>query len=210
MLTRDTVLGVAKPADSVPIELQVYPSAVISTDQPNATNELPRWLRISLRISTITALIMFIGGPVVMAFGGVARDDLLNDDDDKICDQQYIKYASRPWDDGSYIAGRPGRYHAQCRLLVTWSYILTVAGSISIVRTFIEIIPPYGVRCCPPASIYAMRTIISAVAFLLYLSGAIILGRSPVIIGPDDGARAIWSLALAAICQLATARLEAV
>ena len=70
---------VTKSAYSLPIELQVYPSAVASSDRPNATNELPRWLLISLRICQITAWIMLIGGPVAMAFGGVVRDDLLNE-----------------------------------------------------------------------------------------------------------------------------------
>lgn len=64
-------------ADSVPTELQVHPSAVASSCQPNATNELPKWLMTVLRICQITAWLMLIGGPVAMAFGGVLRDDLL-------------------------------------------------------------------------------------------------------------------------------------
>ncbi|OBT75460.1 hypothetical protein VF21_04888 [Pseudogymnoascus sp. 05NY08] len=132
-----------KSTDSVPIELQVHPSTVASSDRPNSMNELHKWLLTSLRICQITAWLMLIGGPVAMAFGGVVRDDLLHDDDDGACDQNYIKDASDPWDDGSYITGRPGRYHAQCRLLLAWTYIVTVAGSISIARAFIEVIRPY-------------------------------------------------------------------
>ncbi|OBT49066.1 hypothetical protein VE00_00099 [Pseudogymnoascus sp. WSF 3629] len=100
---------------------------MVSSGRPNATNELPKWLMTSLQICQITAWLMLIGGPVAMAFAGVVRDNLLNDDDDNACDQKYIKDASDPWDDGRYITGRPGRYHTQCRLLLTWTYIITVA-----------------------------------------------------------------------------------
>ncbi|KAL5354333.1 hypothetical protein ACLOAV_000422 [Pseudogymnoascus australis] len=195
-------MAVAKSVDAIPIELQIHPSAVASSDQPNATNDLPRWLMTSLRICQITAWLMLIGGPVAMAFGGVIRDDLLNDDDDDACDLIYIKDASDPWDDASYITGRPGRYHAQCRLLLTWTYIVTVAGSTSIARAFIEVIRPFQFHYWSPAFIYAMRTSFSVIACLLYLSGAVILGRSPLIIGPasNEGIRALYSLCLAAIC----------
>ncbi|OBT61728.1 hypothetical protein VE03_09192 [Pseudogymnoascus sp. 23342-1-I1] len=190
-------------ADGIPIELQVHSSAVASSVRPNPTNDLPRWLLTSLRICQFTAWLILIGGPVAMAFGGVVKDDLLNDDDDDACDLIYIKDASDPWDDGSYIAGRPGRYHAQCRLLLTWTYIVTVAGSISIVRAFIEVIRPYQFYgYLSPAFIYAMRTFFSVIVRLRYLAGAIILGRSPLIIGPasNEGIRALYSLCLAAIC----------
>jgi hypothetical protein len=61
------------------IGLQVHPSTMASSGRPNATNELPKWLMTSLQICQITAWLMLIGGPVAMAFGGVVRDNLLNE-----------------------------------------------------------------------------------------------------------------------------------
>lgn len=72
-------MTVAKSVDAIPIELQIHPSTVASPDRPNTTNDLPIWLLTSLRIGQITAWLMLIGGPVAMAFGGVIRDDLLNE-----------------------------------------------------------------------------------------------------------------------------------
>lgn len=74
-----TAMAVAKSVDAIPIELQIHPSTVASSDRPNATNDLPGWLMTNLRICQITAWLMLIGGPVAMAFGGVIRDDLLNE-----------------------------------------------------------------------------------------------------------------------------------
>ena len=55
---------------------------------------------------------------------------------------------------------------------------------------------------CSPAFIYAVCTVFSITACLLYLASAIILGRSPLVIGPasEEGIRALYSLCLAAIC----------
>ena len=59
------------------------------------------------------------------------------------CDSYYIADASYPWNGRTASTTNPGRYIGQCRLLLHWSYILTVAGSITIFRAFIQAIPVY-------------------------------------------------------------------
>lgn len=56
----------------------------------------------------------------------------------------YIKGASRPWEPNVGFENKPGRYHAECRLLVSWAYLAITAGSISLARPFLEIIYPHG------------------------------------------------------------------
>ena len=58
---------------------------------------------------------------------------------------KYIEDASEPWPqgDGYGLTYGPGRYHSQCRLLLSWSYIMVVAGSLSVGRLIPEILIPY-------------------------------------------------------------------
>lgn len=56
----------------------------------------------------------------------------------------YIKGASEPWEANVGFENKPGRYHAECRLLVSWACIVITAGSISLVRLFLEMIFPHG------------------------------------------------------------------
>jgi hypothetical protein len=68
---------------------------------------------------------------------------MLHSYDDSICSQRYIQDADEPWDDGPGLSSGPGRYHAQCRMLVTWSYIMILAGSLSVGRLIPEFLLPY-------------------------------------------------------------------
>ncbi|KFH46092.1 hypothetical protein ACRE_030500 [Hapsidospora chrysogenum ATCC 11550] len=162
----------------------------------NPVNTLPRWLKINLFVSRITVCCMVVlGGPAIIAFGIMTRNDLRNDPDDSNCDMKYIEDASEPWPqgDGYGLAYGPGRYHSQCRLLLSWSYIMVVAGSLSVGRLIPEILIPYDAPFCTPSRVYALQAAFSLVPCLLYIASLVILSTSPAVIGP----RAEYGLGIA-------------
>ncbi|KAJ0115103.1 hypothetical protein J7T55_001512 [Diaporthe amygdali] len=130
-------------------------------------------------------------------------------DDDLTCSSNYIAEPDELWE-GSMQAR--SRYHLQCRLLYSWTYILTVAGSFSLVRTLLLAIPVrnpnhWTIKYSPgspmdriltPSRVYFLRTIFSFIAGVLYLVCVTILASSGLIRGPpaDEAYRIMYSICL--------------
>jgi len=53
---------------------------------------------------------------------------------DSTCETNYIRDASEPWPSDEYDLHAPGRYHDECSRLYLTSYVLLVAGSLSMLR----------------------------------------------------------------------------
>jgi len=172
----------------------------------NPVNELPRWFKINLLVSRITVCCMVVlGGPSIIALGIMTRNDLMHDSDDSNCAMKYIDDASVPWPqgDGTGFNSGPGRYHAQCRLLMSWSNIMVVAGSLSVGRLIPEILIPYDAPMCTPTRVYILQTIFSLVPCLLDIVCLVIMSTSPAVMGPqsmDGGGIAFFLLPMIALC----------
>lgn len=126
----------------------------------SGTTVRPEWsnrvLQVNLILCNATVWIMFVVAGVVMAFALLAMDELRyeyisffvlvgctqadtpSSDDDLNCSSSYISEPDELWLGDEQARNR---YHSQCRLLYSWTYILTVACSFSLVRTLLLAIP---------------------------------------------------------------------
>ncbi|KAL2277480.1 hypothetical protein FJTKL_15397 [Diaporthe vaccinii] len=136
-------------------------------------------------------------------------DELHDDDDDLTCGSNYIAEPDDLWRGNDESLNQ---FHSQCRLLYSWTYILTVAGSFSLVRTSLLAIPVgkptyWTVKYSPgslmdristPSRVYCLRTLFSLIPGVLYTACVIILASSHLITGPpaDDAYRIMYSICL--------------
>lgn len=181
-----------------------HPSrTIVPTDSSN------RPLRVNLFIANVTVWLMFVVAGVVMAFALLAMDELRYDDDDLTCASNYIAEPEDLWR-GNELAYK--KFHSQCRLLYSWAYILTVAGSFSLVRTSLLAIPirdptywtikfsPGSLmgRVSTPSRVYLLRTTFSFIPGILYTISVAILASSGLIKGPaaDDAYRIMYAICL--------------
>ncbi|KAH8169383.1 hypothetical protein LIA77_11509 [Sarocladium implicatum] len=178
------------------------------------------FLRINLWICNATVWIMFVVAVVECAFASMMQDDLKNDEMDPAgkywieCTNYYV-YQPFPdfgeeWKDTT----------KQCDMLLSWTYIMIVAGSFSLFRTLMNGLPvhapnhmtiqyrPGGKRdsFLTPSRAYAIRTFFSAGALVFHLPSAIMLGVSPVVRRPAaaEEYRIMYILCLSLVCLSTT------
>ncbi|KAL2209650.1 hypothetical protein CC79DRAFT_686199 [Sarocladium strictum] len=185
-------------------------------DQPYAQGtqdpdeKISRSLRINLVICNVFVWIMFVAGVIECAFATLMQDDLnkdrKNDDGyESQCDMYYVQRG--------YLEDTTDK----CNKLYVWTYIMIFAGSFSLVRTLMNVLPVHGQNrmtlqyqrggkvdhFLTPSRSYAIRTFFSAMACILHLISAIMLGVSPVITDKEPAAieyHIMYILCLSLVC----------
>lgn len=148
---RDSSIQLEAGHDATDLQSRSPSTASVSPESSD------RSLRVNLFVANVTVWLMFVVGGIVMAFAllamdelryeyiclylsarGLAESDILCSDDDITCGSNYIAEPDTLWRGDEQARDR---FHFQCRLLYSWTYILTVAGSFSLVRTLLLAIP---------------------------------------------------------------------
>ncbi|KAI6784143.1 uncharacterized protein J7T54_004689 [Emericellopsis cladophorae] len=175
----------------------------------------PRWLRIHSKITRWTIFIIILPAICITKFAAIARDDLSDDPYDWNCENHYLAHASEPWYSslGNPPAGS-GRYHSQCRGLYAWAQLTLAVGILSCLRALYQIIKrgifdwsaaEHGnkLRRSTADTLEFVGVFASAVAAVLYLVSAVLLGTSRLFTGPsteDEWYRSLYTACLSLVC----------